>query len=498
MHDDSNSLQAFWIMVGGLSSFALGIVSSAILSRYFDKAEYGTYMQILYVYTTLLVIFTAGLPKVFAYYLPRFSLAQGKDIVWKISRVLFLAGLAFSIFLFLFSGLIAVALNNPELSIGLKYFSPIPMLLLPTLGIEGIFSTYKKTIFIAVYNTLTRVLMLLFIVMPVILLKGTYLYAIYGWLVVSLISLLMAYYFKKIPFKGIKAEKADLSYKEVFSYSLPLVIASLAGIATRSADHFYVSRFFGAEVFAEFSNGFIEIPFVSMVTGATSTVLMPIFSKLIYDKSDNAHICNLWRSALINSATLIYPIVIFFIYHADNLICFLYSSSYATSAIYFKIAMLINFFNIIIFAPLLFAMGETKFYSRLHIIFAFFAWTGGYLIILLLKYPVAIAAYSISLRIIMVLVCMKYVSVITNLKFFLLIPLKKISVLIIHSFIIAGCVKIFINHFFPQATTFFSLITNFGGFLILIMMTANIFNLDYFMALRPVFSKYIKKRGKKV
>lgn len=260
----SNSSQAFWVGMGSFSSFALAIVSAAILSRYFDKEEYGTYRQILYVYNTLLIIFTAGLPKVFAYYLPRYPRSQGKYIVWKISKLLFLFGAFFSVFLFGLSDLIAKILNNPELAIGLKYFSPIPMLLLPTLGIEGIFSTYKKTIYIAIYNTLSRILMLIFIVTPVILFHGSYLYAIYGWIIVSVITLVIAYYFKGIPFKNTKTEKAILSLKEVFSYSLPLVYASIAGIALRSANEFFISRYFGTKTFAEFSNGFIQLPFVGI------------------------------------------------------------------------------------------------------------------------------------------------------------------------------------------------------------------------------------------
>ncbi len=120
--------------MGSLSAFALTVVSAAILSRYFEKKEYGTYRQILYVYNTMLVVFTAGLPRAFSYFLPRFNLAQGKDIVWKISKVLFLAGFTFSIALFFLSGPIACVLRNNELAIGLKYFSPMPMLLLPTMG----------------------------------------------------------------------------------------------------------------------------------------------------------------------------------------------------------------------------------------------------------------------------------------------------------------------------------------------------------------------------
>ncbi len=492
--ENNNTIQTFWVAIGSLSSFALAIVSAAILSRYFDKAEYGTYRQILYIYNTLLVIFTAGLPRVFSYFLPRFSVAQGKDIVWKLSMTLFGAGLLFSIFLFLFSGLIADLLRNPELATGLRYFSPIPMLLLPTMGIEGIFATYKKTIYIAIYNTLTRGLMLLFIVLPVILLKGTYLYAIYGWLAVSFIILLLAYYFKGIPFKEVKAEKATLSYRDIFSYSLPLAVASLAVIALRAADQFYISRFFGTEVFAEFSNGFIELPFVLMITGAVSTVLMPLFSKLVHEKSEFITIITMWRSSLLKSAMLIYPMVIFFILNAESVIVLLYSAAYLNSVVYFQIAIVLNFFNIIFFAPLLLALGKTKLYSWIHMLFAVLAWTLGYLIVVIFNSPVAIAVFSVSLAIIKVLVFMKYVSVLVNATFFDLVPVKKITVLTFHSFIVAGILKLLMSQFFPHVTMLVSLAVNCAGFLLLILLTAKIFKLDYLSVLQPIIGKYFKKQ----
>jgi O-antigen/teichoic acid export membrane protein len=482
----NNTIQAFWVGIGSLSSFALGIISAAILSRYFDKTEYGTYRQILYVYNTLLVIFSAGLPRVFAYFLPRFPINQGKKIVWKISKMLFLFGMVFSIFLFVSSDIIAKILKNPELAIGLKYFSPIPMFLLPTLGIEGIFSTYKKTIYIAIYNTLSRTLMLFFIVLPVILLKGTYLYAIYGWIVVSVISLIIAYFFKGIPFKKTENQKAVLSFKEIFSYSLPLVTASIAGIAIKSADQFYISRFFGPAVFAEFANGFIQLPFVGMITGATSVVLMPTFSKMIHDKTDINKISEIWQSALIKSAVLIYPILVFFIFHANSIIVLLYSDIYKNSAIYFQIAMIINFFNIVIFAPLLFSLGETKYYSRVHIVFAIFAWLGEYLIIILINSPVAIAVFSVLLSIAFVIVAIKKISVLLNLSFLKLFPVKHFSALILHSLIIIILIKIINKAFMGTFSNISLLLINIISFLILILLTSKFFKLDYLMTIRQL------------
>ncbi len=485
----NNTVQAIWIGLGSLSSFALAIVSAAILSRYFDKEEYGTYRQILYVYNTLLVIFSAGLPGVFGYFLPRFNLAQGKDIVWKITKVLLIAGAAFSLFLFVFSGLIADILKNPELSTGLKYFSPIPLLLLPTLGIEGIFSTYQKSIYIAIYNVTTRILMLLFIVLPVIIFKGSYLYAIYGWIIVSIISLLIAFYFKNIPFKKVKEEKSGLRIRDVFAYSLPLVGASIAGIAIRSSDQFFISRFFGVEVFAEFSNGFIDLPFVSMVTNATSIILMPLLSKMIFNKDSINNIVSLWKNALLKSAYIIYPVVIFFLFFAGDTIVLLYSEAYEKSIIYFQIAMLLNFFNIITFAPLLLSSGNTRFYGNMHVIFAIIAWVGGFIIVYTFNNPVAIAVFSVSMSIARVFIGMKKVSKIFNLTLLELLPLKKITLIITHSLTILFFTKLFSFYSQVQTNVFVNLLVSGVIYMTLLLTTSKIFKLDYLIIIKNIFLK---------
>lgn len=490
-----NTIQAMWVAMGSLSSFALAIVSAAILSRYFNKADYGTYRQILYVYSTLLIVFTAGLPTVFSYFLPRYSLQQGKEIVWKITKVLFLLGAFFSIFLFVFSGIIADLLKNPELGYGLKVFAPIPMMLLPTLGIEGIFSTYKKTFYIAIFNTLSRLLMLLFIVLPVIIFNGSYIYAIYGWLVVSFFTLILALYFKRIPFKGVVTEISSLSYKEVFAYSLPLVAASIWGIAIRSSDQFYISRFFGTEVFAEFSNGFIDIPFVGMITGATSTILLPMFSRIVHNQQDKFYveeILALWRNALTKSALIIYPIVVFFTFNAKETVVLLFSNTYINSAIYFQIAMVLNFFNIIVFAPLLFAMGETKFYSNLHMYFAFIAWGFGYMVILLFNSPVALAVFSISMAILRAVISLKRVSSLLNVSFLVMFPIKNFILLILHSTVTIVVVKTIMNLLQLQISDLANIILIFVGFTSALLITARFFGLDYYSILKPIFQKISK------
>lgn len=487
--NQSNTYQALWVGIASFNSFALAIVSAAILSRILDKTEYGTYRQIIYVYNTLLLIFTAGLPSVFNYFLPRFSRAQGKEIVFSISKVLFFAGLLFSVFLFVSSGLIANVLKNPELAKGLKIFSPVPMLLLPTLGIDGIFTTYRKTIYIAIYSTLTRVLMLVFIVLPVILFTQNYIYAIYGWIVSSVLILIMAYYFKGLPFKGLKGEKSDLKFKEILNYSIPLVFASMGGILFRASNQFYISRYYGSEVFAEFSNGFIEIPFVHMITGATAAVLMPIFAKAVHDKEEISKITTLFRSALSKSVVLIYPIVIYMLFFSPEIITIVFSEDYSISARYFSAAIVINFFNVIVFAPLLLSMGKTRFYAWLQYGKAFAIWGVQYAAILIFDTPMSIAITYVVISVLAIIIPLVYVSRLFKISVLELFPLGRIAAISLHSFLSMFLINLLFRNVIPDTNDFMLVALAGVAYAGVLLLSARLFKINYWEIVSPLLNR---------
>jgi O-antigen/teichoic acid export membrane protein len=476
---NNNTIQAFWLSIGSMSSFTFAIVSSVILSRVLDKSDYGTFRQIVYIYNTLLIIFSAGLPQIFSYFLPRYSIENGKSVVSKITNILIITGAFFSLFLYLMAEPIGFLLNNEELVYGLKIFSPIPLLLFPTLGLEGIFSTYQKTFYVAVYNIVTRLLMLVFIVIPLFIYEKNYINSIYGWIIGSLFSLFIAYFLKKTPFKRVSSIKTDLQYKTIVLASLPLMFAGFYGVIIKSADQFFISRYFGAEVFAEFSNGFIQLPFVIVISGAASAVMAPIFSKLVYDRKGEGELIEKWQSVIIKSAKIIYPMVIFFYAFADIIMDILYTSNYSKSAIYFRISLLTNFFNIIIFSPLLIALGKTKVYSYVNGIAAIFIWFLGVIIITFFKSPFAISFLSVLITISISIFFIFYTSVQLKTKWVNIFPIKKLSVIVIHSSITLAILKFYFFPYLNQINKEFGLLIICLAFILLIVSTGKILRINY-------------------
>ena len=371
-----------------------------ILSRYFDKGDYGTYKQVLYVYSTLLTIFLLGLPRTFSYFLPRVPIEQAKGMIDKLNLLLLLAGTAFSVVLFLASNLIASWMNNADLAVALRLFSPVPLLMLPTQGLEGVLSTYRKTQFMAIYTVLTRVLMLVCVALPVVIWNCGYKEAIIGFDIASLLMFLMAWALKYYPVRHERRERCQVSYKEIWQFALPLLLGSIWGLIINSADAFFVSRWFGKRIFAEFSNGAMELPFVGMIVAATTTVLSPIFSRMSSSKEDlRGEMFPLWKSAFAKSGMLIYPILLYCIFFADTLMAALYGEQYRVSGIYFQIKNLSLFFSIIAFGPLLINVGKVKLFTRVHFWCAVAVVVLEFLCVEFVKSPVALIGVSTMCRI---------------------------------------------------------------------------------------------------
>lgn len=496
----SNSIQALWVGIGGFSSFLMTIVSSMILVRILTKSDFGTYRQVLYVYNSLLVLFTAGIPKAFTYFMPRFNLAKQKDIVQKITRTLFLLGAIFSITLYFSAPLIAEALNNGKLERSLQIFAPIPFFLLPTLGIEGIYSTLKKTQYIAFYQITSRLILLLSIVVPVVFFGGTYIQALYGWVISSFVLFIVALVFKYQPFKNVKKEESAISIKTIFLYSTPIMLASIYGVGTLSADQFFISRYFGEEVFAVYANGKLQLPFVGMILGAVAAVLSPVYSKLAFDEGNNKEISELWTRSLLKSATLIYPIVLFFMFYAKEIFVLLYGIDYEESGNYFIIFSLITFFKVIVFAPLVLGLGLTKFYSRIHLIEFIAIWVLGYAATKIFESPYAILSLAVLITIIKILSVLWYVSKRLELKFFDMLPVFKLLKYLIHGFAILVLVRFLFVVNFKIENKFLLVALSFLAYAIFLLGSSKWLKIDYLETLRPFLNKvpFLKNIFKKL
>lgn len=483
----NNSKQAAWIAVGSLFSMAFSMVSSMILSRYFDKIEYGTYKQVLFIYTSLLAVFTLGLPKAFSYFLPRSPLDEAKSIIQKITRLFFILGGILSIILFLGSDILAKFFNNDALGHALKIFSPVPFLMMPTMGLEGILATYQKTKVVALYNVVTRTVMLLCVTLPVLLFDLTCNEALIGFTIGSIFTCILALYLKYYPIKSQPNNPTNCSYKEIFGLTMPLFVASIWGVLINSTDQFLISKFFGTETFAVFSNGALELPFVSMIVGACTTVLTPLFTKCIHENKDiHSTIMPVWNSAFNKSAMLIYPVIIFCIIDAELIMTVLYGKIYSGSGTYFQLKLVTYFVRIMAFYSILMALGATRFYAKVYIYGFFCLAFVEYLVVYIIGSPFVIVGVHSVFTIIYCLIFMFYIANRLKVAFVSLIPLKNIVKILLCAIASSIVTKLMCEILYKGADDIVILLIDSLIFCMMHLFLSSMFRINYLSIIKPL------------
>lgn len=491
MASTNNTKQAAWIAIGSMFSFGFTIVSSMILSRYLCKADYGTYKQVLYVYHTMLTVFTLGLPKAYSYFLPRVGIDQAKSLISKLTWLFFGLGSVFTFVLYFGAGLIADILKNPDLEDAIKLFSVVPLFTLPTMGLEGILSTYRKTQFLTFYTIVTRSLMLVCVVLPVMLFGLGYMEAILGFVVSSAIACILALMLKYYPVRDAGKEKTQVTVSEIFRFSMPLLYASLWGMLIHQCDQFFISRYFGNEVFAEFSNGSMELPFVGMIVSACATVLSPIFSRMSHEHVDfQKEVLPLWMSVFDKTVKLIYPLVLFCFFFADEIMVLLYGSQYECSSIYFRIRLVANFFTVISYAPMVINTGNVKYYQNVHMYGAIVLIAMEYVSILLFNSPYILTVISVICHIGRIYCMLRLCAQLFSVSVRSIFPLKTIMKILLSSIIILAVLRF--SFYLPILSDMNNLVKC-GASLILYLIFYIAYcqkaHLDYMSIVRPIFNK---------
>lgn len=366
----SRTLQALWLALANLLSLSVTLVMQAVLCRYMTTSEYGTYSQVLYVYNTLLVVFSLGLPKAYSYYLARVSPEEGRDIVRKLNGLFLLLASVFSCILLWQAAAIAGVLGNPLLAEPLRLFAAAPMLLMPVLGggeysgrlrqgaPRGRLCADKPCLHDCMRRASGRGF------------RCGVSGAIAGFVLASLVTCVAGQKLSSVPFRNVSPVKSRLTVRELLRFSMPVFASSMYGFVIGSASQFLVSRYLGVEDFALFANGYRELPLAGMIIGAAAGVLLPEFSRMSVEGADGGQFVRLWQAAVLKSSAIIYPLSVFCCVFAPEIICLLYGEGYREAAGLFRIVTLVNLARIMPYAPVLFALGRGKAFARAHLVTA--------------------------------------------------------------------------------------------------------------------------------
>ena len=253
-------MQALWLIAGNVCSLLAGLGTMAVLSRCLDAGEYGTYRQVLYVYQTLLIVFSLGMPRAYSYFLVRMPAEEGRSFVGRMRRMLLVLGGLFSLSLYAGAGVIAQVLDNPGLEQVLRIFAPTPLLLMPVLGIESVLVALDRARLNAAYVLINRLLTALCVLLPVVAGGFGVAGAVGGFVAAALVCFCVGSFIERLPFRGLDRRPVRFSLREILAFALPVFLSGVWGFVILSVTPLFISRYLGTREFALYANGYVELP----------------------------------------------------------------------------------------------------------------------------------------------------------------------------------------------------------------------------------------------
>ncbi|MBX7245287.1 MAG: oligosaccharide flippase family protein [Candidatus Sumerlaeaceae bacterium] len=141
------------------------------------------------------------------------------------------------------------------------------------------------------------------------------------------------------------------------AYILPVGLTAMADTFSSWLDRLLVSAFYGSREFALYSYGAIEIPFISLIIGSLTPVLLPHFSAQLAS-GNHPGVLKVWHRATTKASIILFGLFFLFLWVAPEFLAVLYSSKYTESSTFFRIYLALLPVRIVAFMPLLFALGR--------------------------------------------------------------------------------------------------------------------------------------------
>jgi O-antigen/teichoic acid export membrane protein len=350
--------QTILVVLGDAINFSSGIVATMILARLIPENIMGTYRQIMYLGPMAVSLSELGLSATIYRFWNILALKQKVFYCKMIVLLSLFLGISASITLALLSPLFSHWYHNPDLRLALLIAAPYPLATIPFMLVRPLMLSHGYFIRATSLETLFSLSSIFSLIVP-LWLGCSMEKALFLWIGILLLWLMVIpLIFKKYLWqpgnwwcKGI--------FQDIWVYLWPIQIGRILGYVTAYMDKIVMSFFLTPQSFAVYSLGAREIPFISVIGFAAANVLMP---HLVDDVNVNRYdqVRRRWRLACERTAMATYLFGAFCIWHAEDVIQFLFSSLYKESSVPFRIFAILTFLRVIEYASLAKAFGRSE------------------------------------------------------------------------------------------------------------------------------------------
>lgn len=344
------------------------LLSSIVFVRYFSKQDYGTFLQVMLIVNTAIVLTFMGIPNSIYYF---YQHEERKDLflLQSITLSIVVAVVGASI-VYLGQGILVRLLNNPDLGQYGGMMALLIMLNAPLKLREPFLWSHGSLILCAYLSVVSNILhfglpiigamlgaslMQLMKLMIYASLLDIVLHAvIFAWVLRDLRGRLDA----SQPAATTQSWTLGSLWKQI-NYSIPLAISSYFGVLGKELDKYIVAYWFLAADFAVFTRGAIQVPILSTMHFTVNDILMPDFVRL-YKEGNIPGFLELWHASIDKLAKVNFAAAALLFVLAPQLITVLYTEAYRDASDVFRVFLFLLLLGIIVHGMIPRVSGHTR------------------------------------------------------------------------------------------------------------------------------------------
>tara|TARA_B100000686_G_C16747169_1_gene950180 strand:- start:177 stop:1628 length:1452 start_codon:yes stop_codon:yes gene_type:complete len=346
------------LIYGRAVSFLLSLLIPFFLTRLLLKEDYGSYQQLVMIYTIIQAILLFGMPQSLLYYYPRKDTSEHPLLIKQTWTILLCSALII-MSLFWFASQVIDSHHLKEYLILLGIYTSLMIFVMPIqnlLILEGKTST-------AMWSMIFFTVIDIAILPTAAWLNPTTLGIVHGIILAALLKLIMVLF--HIYFTYFTKEISGTSYlKEQLAYGIPVGLTATVYVINVNIDKYLVGLFFSSSIFAVYYLGSLWAPIFGWITQSASQVVTPLMSKA-HKEGKLSEIKKLYRSSISKLAFVFLPATILLIFIAEPLIVTLFTEKYSDSVPIFMIYLILLPTYSLNLGWILMASGQTRFLLKL-------------------------------------------------------------------------------------------------------------------------------------
>lgn len=338
-------------------AFAVGMVVPLLLARSLSQQQFGIYKQVFLILTTANTVLPVGFHMSAFYFLSREPEHRNR-FVFHIAA--FQAGMAAlgALSLSLFPGILDAVFHSPEVTafrhrIALMVFFWVASSFLESISVAN--QEARVSALLITASHVSRAALLL----PAAVFARTVEALLWAAIAQGLLQTLVLGWYLQSRFPGFWKAWHGPTARRQFSYALPFGLASFCFFVQLDLHNYVVANRFGPELFAVYSVGCFQLPFLSILTEAVSSVMIPRLSEL-QKQGRHEEIVSLLAAAVRRLALVFFPLYALLLAVGPDFLAFLFSERYRQSWPVFAVNLTLIPLMVLMMDPVLRAFADHR------------------------------------------------------------------------------------------------------------------------------------------